>query len=379
MAPRSRSTRRLFTAAGLLLISVPAIGCATTLRELSVQQQAAWAPHEIPVTCSLTLQLKYSGDWMSDPIQSETVCIRAERRPIVVPSRIYVQFASFLAQERLCEGGTAEALGPSDSRKLFPQARRRCRWNGRYGGTTPFDVVLQTASSTVSLDDHVQRVRVFRNGRRVYRWRPAIADATWRLVIPASAIHDRGAPHLAEVDVRILPARAADQSSVIEAQWSWHAFFEDRHDNPPAFVDESVLPMKYEQSIKPYALGLWNAVSINPKRPDEVTFGAENLIPVVDLVGVRWNFDDSRYGGLQTGFGFAYFKDVTFDLDGRSHAVFNAATQFNVGVGPARLGVGVVLNGSSGQRASLRDGERVRLFVGVDLAKLFTAKDAEIF
>ena len=174
--------------------------------------------------------------------------------------------------------------------------------------------------------------------------------------------------------------QAANYLRIAKALEAKSDYFEARIENPELLEGELELGMELSDPLQLYLLAVWNTVVVNPKLVSETNIDLENLIPVIDLIGGRWNIGKMRYGEIRLGLGAMYFQDKTTDASGIVQEVFNGALQANLGIGFARIGAAYVLNKAEGPRTGLaKKGGRWRVLIGADLLKLITNEDAEFF
>ena len=138
--------------------------------------------------------------------------------------------------------------------------------------------------------------------------------------------------------------------------------------------------MKYGDPFQWYFLAPWHAVTYRlAGNRGANTPGVENAIPVIDLIGTRWNFGHGwRY--LRLGVGVAYIKDQVQSISVagvmQTSDSLHFITEGNINVGGYSIGGGLVV-GDGEQFPRFRD--RWRLFVGVDVVRLSTGTPTETF
>jgi hypothetical protein len=206
------------------------------------------------------------------------------------------------------------------------------------------------------------------------------------LVVASTGAFDQAAQTIDKARTQVL-AIAADRerqaqdfahvAATLEAKGS---LFQEEQQNPQLATSEVMLPMQYGDPFQWYFLAPWNAVTYRvggnrgPNTP-----GLENAIPVIDVVGTRYNFGRGwRY--IRLGLGVAYIKDEvqTTTPTGQTQTSddLHFTTEANINVGGYSVGAGLVAFDSD-QFPRFRD--RWRLFVGVDLVRLITGAPTETF
>jgi hypothetical protein len=167
----------------------------------------------------------------------------------------------------------------------------------------------------------------------------------------------------------------AHVAATLDAQGS---VFQPVHPNPGLAADEVALPMKYADPFQWFVLAPWHAVSVRLGRDSGLNdLSPANAIPVIDVVGCRWN--GGSFKDIRLGAGALYFKDEvqTTDTAGATQTkdVYHAAGEMNVTLLGINLGVGVVIGESSYFPRFI---DRTRIIVGVDIVRLLTGKPAEL-
>jgi len=145
--------------------------------------------------------------------------------------------------------------------------------------------------------------------------------------------------------------------------------FEPRRDNPPLLVGEQKLDLKYADKFQFFTLAPWNGVPIRVKGSTGADFTAAIAIPLVDILGGRYQWGVSRFAELRGAFGLGYVQTEEPNSDSKRSA---ALPNLSLGVGTFRVGVGVAVGKGFGST-----GERVRLIAGVDLFKLLSGSNVE--
>jgi len=92
------------------------------------------------------------------------------------------------------------------------QTKHTCTWSKLYRDNHPLTFQLRTAQ--LGLGRYLQAVRAYRNGQLVYLWK-STDDGERELTIPASALTARLQPHLAPLDLRLLPVGVEVSVSVL--------------------------------------------------------------------------------------------------------------------------------------------------------------------
>ncbi|MDC3955266.1 hypothetical protein [Polyangium jinanense] len=156
--------------------------------------------------------------------------------------------------------------------------------------------------------------------------------------------------------------------------------FVQYEDNPPQAKGESILSMRYSDKQQFYALAPWYAVSMRVSGDVSVQFNESVLIPVIDVVGSRWQFSRSRFGDFRLALGVAnLFEDVPEDerntTDDKTR--YRVVPQLSISAGTVRLGLGYAFGQQTGMDKNPFDPFRV--FLGADLVKLISGRNAEVF
>lgn len=145
--------------------------------------------------------------------------------------------------------------------------------------------------------------------------------------------------------------------------------FSQYAENPPALEGEALLPMKFADAHQWFVLAPWHGVAIRPADDLDTQFNAATLFPIIDVVGIRWQFGQSRFSDARIAMGAA---NLVEELDGKN--VYTLAPQLNLSIANIRAGVGyAAVSGEMPDRFS--DG--LRIFIGADLAKLITGRNLE--
>jgi hypothetical protein len=157
--------------------------------------------------------------------------------------------------------------------------------------------------------------------------------------------------------------------------------FDGRVDNPEPLPGERALTMKYSDHWQWFSIAPWNAFPVSLKGKAE--FDGANLIPIVDLLGWRYQFSGSRLGDLRVGVGatvlaFTVRKEQTLAGGGTElvdREQLRIVPEANVGFANVKLGVARAFRPPN----AWQDHEEWRLLVGADLYKLVSGKNVEVF
>lgn len=212
--------------------SLSAIGCCPSYfgTPESVIAVRAAAPAAATNACELRLYVEHtqsgllgisavevSGDpgTRADGTASRVidgVCIKRPGQPLLVPSRIVIAAHDIDAFGPVCDGAAFSLPGDT---------REGCVWNhtmrNRYAFTFTF------VASAGNIKDYISLLRLYRNGSLIARYNSASALENERvLTLQASEIRVPNdlfvshPPHLAPLDLRILPAGAPLDPSLLE-------------------------------------------------------------------------------------------------------------------------------------------------------------------
>ncbi len=172
------------------------------------------------------------------------------------------------------------------------------------------------------------------------------------------------------------------------------AFFSSKKNNPPitseigAFVD-----MEFKDPVQYFYFVTWNAIPFGIGSAYVDAIDLSTALPIVDLAGVRFLFQDnflegSRIGDVRFAMGVGlYNEQLKFELEDRTVEETYINPHFNVsaGLGSFRAGVGVgrspygalddeIMNQLDDDRKTELFGSQplsyVKFFVGIDLLKL---------
>ena len=174
-------------------------------------------------------------------------------------------------------------------------------------------------------------------------------------------------------------AQLAAATAALEKQGS---AFDPFTENPALVEGEIALRMEYGDRFQFFAFAPWHGVPIRLTQNPGASFGIENAIPVMDVVGFRYQWGSGRSTSLRAGVGILYFKDEATEKDAvtdkeNTKSVFNFAGQLNFSWTGIILGLGYVLNHRD--YGSGWNNDRLRLIVGADLLKVFGNRSAEAF
>lgn len=183
-------------------------------------------------------------------------------------------------------------------------------------------------------------------------------------------------------------AQAQLYNDVFQSLQSTTTVFEQYANNPVALPGESVLNMSYSDRSQWYFLAPWHGIAfhVSPKKPLSPSFNATDLVPIIDGVGMRWQFGRTRYGDVRLGLGVAARLEDAMDSSKPANGgetnttedpnqVFSLIPQLNVGVANFKFGVGIVA-ASGGQFDTMSS--RMRYFVGADLFKIISGTNLDL-
>jgi hypothetical protein len=146
--------------------------------------------------------------------------------------------------------------------------------------------------------------------------------------------------------------------------------FEPRRDNPPLLAGEQQIGMEYADVFQVFAGAVWNAVPFRLNDRERVDFNETVAVPILDLVGMRWQWSKNRFSEFRLATGVGYTR--TKEGDGSTSAEA-ALPNLSATFGTAKVGLGWAFS------KNISDRDRWRLLVGADLFKLITGSNVEVF
>jgi hypothetical protein len=176
-------------------------------------------------------------------------------------------------------------------------------------------------------------------------------------------------------------AQAKAYDAVVSSLETSGTVFEAYTANPELVERESRLAMQHGDSFQWFALAPWNGIAFRLAGDVGTDVGLENLIPILDVVGMRFQWNRSRFTDARLALGVMYFRDnqlePTPDEPERTVEVFNFAFQGNVSAANFKLGVAWVPGSEQpGDNSYFR--EHFRVLLGVDLIKLVSGSTPEL-
>ena len=147
--------------------------------------------------------------------------------------------------------------------------------------------------------------------------------------------------------------------------------FEARRDNPAPLAGEQLMPMEYADYFQGFILAPWNGV---PFHSGKAELSGTVAIPLLDLAGVRLQWDKSRLADLRGAVGIGYIEAKLTSSDGATEEALRFLPHASIGLATFKLGVGIVV-GDGFDKVS----DRWRLLVGADLYKLVSGNNVEVF
>jgi hypothetical protein len=147
--------------------------------------------------------------------------------------------------------------------------------------------------------------------------------------------------------------------------------FEARRDNPALLAGEQKIPMEYSDKWQAFALAPWNGVPIRTNDA-EADLNAAVAIPLVDAMGVRYQWGKTRFADARLAIGGGYTSTERVYEDGSKVAKAAFLPNISLGLGTFKIGVGVVT-----VKAGSKPHDQVRVIVGADLLKLVTGSNVE--
>lgn len=151
--------------------------------------------------------------------------------------------------------------------------------------------------------------------------------------------------------------------------------FEQYADNPRLLPREGALPLEYYTRLQFFSLAPWHGVAWQPSKSVlSPSFNATNLVPVIDVAGVRVQFRKSRFGDFRAALGLSLSYEE--NADDSKEDTFTMIPQASVGLANLRVGLGYSLFSNPGQGFTTDD---LRLVIGADFFKMFSAGNLEAF
>jgi len=166
---------------------------------------------------------------------------------------------------------------------------------------------------------------------------------------------------------------------------SSNTIFEARKDNPLPIEGERSLSMEYSDRFQAFMLAPWFGV---PFRLVGSTVGADLnetvAIPILDLIGLRWQMGKSRFGDIRLGLiGIAAFKEplpvsteLGVPIGDQTEDTFGVAPEMSLGFGTFQAAAGYVVTKHDYYHEHRE--RRFRLFFGADLIKLLFGKNGDL-
>ncbi len=164
--------------------------------------------------------------------------------------------------------------------------------------------------------------------------------------------------------------------------------FQQITSNPQPASGERVLKMGYRESWQWYLLAPWTGIPLKIQGGNsEALFDESNILPIIDVVGGRWQWGQSRFQEVRVGLGVMFFSDkveakenTTTMSSSRKESAETKKTENKFSCGPeANLGLGNLRLGFTWGLCRESEGSLFRFIVGADLVKLFTGQNVELF
>jgi hypothetical protein len=146
--------------------------------------------------------------------------------------------------------------------------------------------------------------------------------------------------------------------------------FEARRDNPALLAGEQKIDMAYGDKWQTFLFAPWNGIPMRVNNNVGADFSAAVAVPLIDVVGFRYQWARSRFADLRfaTGIGYTTTQGPSSTAQ-QSAALLNAS----IGLGTMKIGLGFVAGQGLGNGV-----DRLRLLVGLDLYKLLTGSNTEL-
>lgn len=220
--PVEQTTKRHLV---LLLTVLATAGCTPTYSGYTassaaiqaLSQKPDGAPHE---ECELRLYIEHTNSdgvlGMSAVEVSGTnwtsgVCVKHAGAPLQIPSRIIMAAKDMTDFDPICDGDQFDLPGGG---------RKGCVWNHTFRNRYPFSFTFIANEGKIT--DYVSLVRAYRNGSLIARYNSASQLTDERVLtftaseikVPSSVLVTYP-PHLAAFDLRVLPAGAVLDESML--------------------------------------------------------------------------------------------------------------------------------------------------------------------
>jgi hypothetical protein len=156
--------------------------------------------------------------------------------------------------------------------------------------------------------------------------------------------------------------------------------FEPYQSNPPPLPGELRLSMRHGDSFQLYGLAPWNGVALRVDDGPNGSVGWENLVPFLDAVGFRVQWNDNRFSEFRMATGIMYFADAEIDPDtDETNKDFTFGFHVNMSIANFKIGCGIApWADSSGDLNDSDFTEKIRLLVGADLIKIISGSTADV-
>ncbi len=172
-------------------------------------------------------------------------------------------------------------------------------------------------------------------------------------------------------------AQAQAANDLVRAFEAQPDIFEVRRANPPVVEGERTLKMRYGDAFQGFMFSPWFGVPFRIIDSPGAAFEATVAVPIIDVLGARWQFGKSRLSDVRLAIGIAGFLDKQTNRDGSNgNDVFHVASEASLGFGTVKAALGLVMNDKDSFEH--KQSNRLRLIVGADLLKLITGKNVEL-
>jgi hypothetical protein len=204
-----------------------------------------------------------------------------------------------------------------------------------------------------------------------------------QIAAETAALLDSAASAVATAKAEVTEfVRDSDQAALVHAKVAEALakegdFFEAYGENPPPTGVERTLEMAYADGIQAFWLAPWSGIPFTTKARLEPS--GTYVIPIIDVVGWRWQWARSRFADARVAVGSMVLTDRTDDNgDGNTNNDQAVRWAFVPSVSIANLKFGVAILPAADPQPddSLR---RIRFVAGADLFKLISGRDLEAF
>jgi hypothetical protein len=219
--------------------------------------------------------------------------------------------------------------------------------------------------------------------KRDLAWTLAVDDATAQALEATRAIATLG-PQIETTIKGVLydpDAQVRARNAFAATLANDDTLYSARTPNPEAASPEAQLRMTFHRPLQHYYVLAWNGIPF-PIAQDahiEVEPRAENLIPIIDALGLLWQTRNGFVKTIGIGTGVIGTREQVETTPTRmAHtSAFHLGLQANVSLNFLRLGLAYMIKEADDcERRCFTDSKNFRLLLGADIIRLITGKDA---